>query len=136
MKLTYRGVTYEQSRCSLEMKEGEILGKYRGMPVHERVLASPIERPEMDSVELTFRGGSYLSPQVKVAVRSQVAPLVAPSCPIRLPQLSQVISPDLGNVHLQNMRNNLERRLQAARAKGDEQLIRLLQQESQELRHG
>jgi hypothetical protein len=40
---------------------------------------------------------------------------------------------DVRQVHVENMRRNLEMRIQAAQAKGDEHLVSLLQQESNKL---
>jgi hypothetical protein len=38
---------------------------------------------------------------------------------------------EVSQVHRDNMQKNLQRRLEAARAKGDEQLIRLLEAEAE-----
>jgi hypothetical protein len=38
---------------------------------------------------------------------------------------------EVSQVHRVNMQKNLQRRLQAARAKGDEQLVRLLEAEAE-----
>ena len=45
----------------------------------------------------------------------------------------QLKDQQVNKAHLENVRRNLDRRLQKAKAKGDQQLIKLLNQESQQL---
>ncbi len=45
----------------------------------------------------------------------------------------QLIDQQVKQAHLENVRRNLNRRLQKAKARGDQQLINLLNQESQQL---
>jgi hypothetical protein len=52
---------------------------------------------------------------------------------IFLNQKSQVVEEQLAKIHIENMRFNLERRLAAAKANGDERLICLLEKEFQQL---
>jgi len=57
MKLSYRGVNYEEQPSTLEVTEGEIGGKYRGQ-------AWKIHRPKQNfrhpmSRELIYRGITY-----------------------------------------------------------------------------
>ena len=115
MKLTYRGVSYEHIPVTLEVNEVDIIGKYRGQA----------------SALLHYRGSNYKVMQPVFSSTRKEAP--SASCPVRLPQLSKLVNSDIHSVHLNNMRSNLERRLQMARQKGDEQLISQLQQESRKL---
>jgi hypothetical protein len=47
-----------------------------------------------------------------------------------------IIENQISQVHLDNMRRNLERRLKVAQANGDEDLVKLLQKESEQLAMG
>lgn len=136
MKLTYRGVSYDHLPATLEVTEGDILGKYRGQLTRQHCVAQTIDRPEMESVILHYRGSSYAVMQPKVAVSAQSQQAPAPTCPVQFSQLSQLMSPDVHQVHLENMRRSLERRIQMAQAKGDNHLVNLLQQESNALPSG
>lgn len=37
MKLFYRGTTYEVKSPEITTREGEVIGKYRGAELHERI---------------------------------------------------------------------------------------------------
>ncbi|NEP57990.1 MAG: DUF4278 domain-containing protein [Symploca sp. SIO2G7] len=57
MKLSYRGISYEEQPSTLEVSEGEIGGKYRGQ-------TWKIHRPKQNLRhsafrQLTYRGISY-----------------------------------------------------------------------------
>ncbi len=138
MKLTYRGVSYEHVPTSLEVTEGNILGKYRGQVTRRHCVMSEIARPESESVLMHYRGSLYPTMQAVLPEAlqqrhvSHQAP--APSCPIKLPQLSKLMSQDVRQVHLENMRQSLEHRIQSAQAQGDQHLVNLLRQESNNLR--
>ncbi|MEW6497399.1 MAG: DUF4278 domain-containing protein [Cyanobacteriota bacterium] len=55
MKLCYRGVSYEHNPTSVEIIQGEVGGKYRGLPWrHIRVKMSG--RLRQPSYELYYRG--------------------------------------------------------------------------------
>ncbi|AFY36588.1 hypothetical protein Lepto7376_0140 [[Leptolyngbya] sp. PCC 7376] len=136
MKLTYRGVSYDRAPASLEVTEGNILGKYRGQVTRRRCVVSSVERPDVESVLLHYRGGSYatMQPAIPASLRERrVNQAPAPSCPVRLPQLSRLMSQDVRQVHLENMRRSLESRIQSAQARGDQHLVSLLRQESSNL---
>jgi len=55
-------------------------------------------------------------------------------CQILREKPSPLFRSQSDGIHLENMRRNLERRLEAAQERGDENLMRLLHQESQSLR--
>ncbi|NJN72168.1 MAG: DUF4278 domain-containing protein [Limnothrix sp. RL_2_0] len=134
MKLTYRGVPYNQTPVSLEVTEGDILGRYRGQSVRRHLPATKFERPEVESMLLHYRGQGYR--KLQATVQSAIAPVhqaPAASCPIPLSKLAQLMPKDVRQVHIENMRHSLEERLRAAQAKGDEHLVNLLQRESNQL---
>lgn len=135
MKLTYRGVPYEQTPVNLEVTEGEILGRYRGQSVRSHRPAISLERPEVESMLLHYRGQAYskLQPIVQAAVVPVVRQAPAASCPVPLLKLSKLMPQDIKEVHIENMRHSLEERIKTAQAKGDEHLVSLLQRESNQL---
>ena len=137
MKLTYRGVSYEHSPASLEVTEGNILGKYRGQLTRRHQIMHHLERPDAESMLLHYRGGLYstMQPTITASIKkSRVLQAPAASCPVRLPQLSKLMNQDVRQVHLDNMRRSLEQRIQSAQAKGDKHLVKILKQESSNLR--
>ncbi|ANV85459.1 hypothetical protein AWQ21_00700 [Picosynechococcus sp. PCC 7003] len=134
MKLTYRGVSYDSLPATLEVTEGDILGRYRGQVVRRHCVTQTVDRPDVESVLLHYRGGTYAIQQPVVkATAQQQQEAAAAACPVRVPQLSKLMGQDARRVHLENMRRSLERRIRTAQAQGDEQLITLLQQESHAL---
>lgn len=129
MKLSYRGVNYENSSPMLEVMEGDIGGTYRGQNWRSHYLRHiPEPAPVHD---LKYRGVAYRTGKSAVAVPSTTAA----RCTLpgfhkreREKELNQ-----LTRTHLSNIRNSLERRMQVAKANGDEQLVRLLEQEKMTL---
>ncbi len=82
MKLCYRGVSYEYTPPTLEIRLGKVVGKYRGLDVRQRTLVTiPVKQP---SFELQYRGVPY-----KTGSQAVVAPptAVAAPEPITLPGL-------------------------------------------------
>jgi hypothetical protein len=108
------------------MKTGEIGGKYRSQDWNHHYPRHMIQlQPKLHR---QYRGVSY-------STRPHLAGEVTPNtCP--LPVLKpHIIVPDetLSNIHLNNIRRRLERRLQIAQDNGDETLVHLLQKESRDL---
>ncbi len=133
MKTAYWGVHYEREPFSLEVKESELVGTYRGCTYHR---AYPQHVPQLRAKPpLFYRGTVYQSCpliQTEVALRSQLA-VIAQVC-----QPSSARGPESEidaalRVHQQNLRANLAHRLQVARSQGDAELIRALEQESRQL---
>jgi hypothetical protein len=132
MKLTYRGVSYDYRPATLEVTEGDIMGRYRGQTIRRHCVTQSLERPDVESVLLHYRGNAYqsLQPVPEVSPQRQT---VAAACPVSAPQLSPLMGTDARRIHLENMRRSLERRLQTAQAQGDDHLVNLLQRESNAL---
>jgi len=143
MKLSYRGVSYEHNSPEIEMMTGAVGGKYRGATWNHKYLRHiPVPQPKVD---LKYRGVAYSTgdPIDVEVVRlrreySQVNGLATPTTaiaakqtPLRCDRASVVR--ELHSTHLDHLRRNLERRLQIAREKGDNQLIQLLEAESRQL---
>lgn len=58
MKLHFHGNTYEDNHTELDIKEGNIGGRYRGTPWKMHHLAKRQQRRN-DSSQLKYRGVSY-----------------------------------------------------------------------------
>jgi hypothetical protein len=126
MKLTYRGVTYDRQSEEIEMNEGEVGGKYRGnqwkyhyprhIPTLQPKLAKKYRGIAYDEQKGSCDTGEY-------AIASY----------LNSPQRRKVINSEAANIHLENMRQNLERRIKAAEASGNLTLMDLLKDESRQL---
>ncbi|MDJ0737872.1 MAG: DUF4278 domain-containing protein [Nostocaceae cyanobacterium] len=130
MKLKYRGVDYEYHPLGIEVSEGELSGKYRGGSWryhYPRHIGVP-----QTAAELKYRSVPYYtgSPQAvaQMIQRKQQNQAVSLSTAKRVGTQAD----ELAQVHLSNIRRNLERRLQAARQRGDINLINLLEDEVRE----
>lgn len=135
MKLTYRGIQYQPETNSLEIKEGEIGGKYRGQPWRyhypRHVLAL---KPKL---WLEYRGVHYSKCAVvnSCDLREIAIPAINPDQEISTPRhfAGQMQEATADQAHLENIRRNLERRISIAREKGNEQLVSMLEREYQDL---
>jgi len=143
MRLSYRGVPYDYVPPSVGITEGEVLGKYRGLPWREHLVRDvPVSQP---SYYLKYRGVPYWSNQVSEAgrmVEPQVAltsPVLTPSfgletywAPARSQRERQRLA-EIARIHQQNLRERLNYRLEKAKQRGDETLIHLLEAEQQQI---
>ncbi|MEW6491222.1 MAG: DUF4278 domain-containing protein [Cyanobacteriota bacterium] len=130
MKLSYRGVKYENTSPVLEVTEGDIGGTYRGQSWRSHYVRHiPEPAPVHD---LKYRGVAYRTNQSAVAVSASAA---ATRCtlPGYHKREREKVLDEVSRTHLTNIRKNLERRIQVAKAKGDEKLMRLLEQEKMTL---
>ncbi|MGB3240543.1 MAG: DUF4278 domain-containing protein [Geitlerinemataceae cyanobacterium] len=124
MKLTYRGVSYEDNPYHPEMTKSLVLGKYRGQawniryPRHMNI-AQPV-------MELKYRGVSY-----RTTSTGDIQP-VNTSTPalghIAQPQLSEV-----AKIHHSYLLQRLQHRIAVAKAQGNANLVYLLEEESRQL---
>jgi hypothetical protein len=129
MKLTYRTISYELNQPPIDMVESELGGKYRGnaWQVHyPRHIPVPVANSH-----LKYRGVAYCSEDVR-SVESNgimnVSPEIQPQTPKREPTPENIMA-----VHTTNICRILERRRQAAQARGDERLLKLLELEARQL---
>jgi hypothetical protein len=131
MKLTYRGIGYDSEPQRFTLMEGEIGGKYRGndwQVRYPRHIPVPATRHE-----LTYRGAQY---QLGEPVSTPVAPVAPKARQVRTlmdAQPADKVMEEVAKLHRNNICRSLERRMQAARMLGNEDLMEQLQQESQEL---
>ncbi|MEL6398246.1 MAG: DUF4278 domain-containing protein [Cyanobacteria bacterium J06626_4] len=132
MKLCYRGVEYDYTPPVLEVSESEVLGQYRGRSLHfSYVKHVPFPQTEAN---LKYRGADYhtnrqgeVEAVVSVNQESQelqFKPVFDSMATARRHLLQQS-----AQVHQDNMRRSLERRLQVAQAKGDNRLVNQLEDE-------
>ncbi|TFI54314.1 DUF4278 domain-containing protein [Mastigocladus laminosus UU774] len=131
MKLTYRGVDYESHPLAVETIPGEISGKYRGQQ-WRRHYPRHIPTPQ-PVAELKYRGVAYCvgDPLDIEAMKLRRQPQA-----IATANTTQKTGQELANTHLAHIRSNLEYRLQVARQKGDQTLIRLLEDEARQIMVG
>jgi hypothetical protein len=127
MQLSYRGIPYQKTSLILEMTEGEIGGKYRGREfTYKYPKHIPQIKPQLD---LQYFGVAYS----KIATPIEKPELVVNHathniCPVSIRKQIK-INDNFTQIHLENIKSNLERRIQVAKAKGDESLVNLLEQE-------
>jgi hypothetical protein len=121
MNLTYRGANYEYDIPTVDMIEGEVAGKYRGQNWNYRY---PRHLPTPKKYGRT----NYTKKQDSQAGDRDVAAASAPAAVKSYPTVVEV-----AQVHRANICNILDRRQQAAKAKGDERLLRLLELEWQQM---
>lgn len=132
MKLHYRGVEYTRPPHNLEITEGEVAGKYRGQDWRHHYPRHMVDL--QPKVGLQYRGVPYKT--CRVAAKKPMAEVE-----VQRQQLNRslgqtqprAVADEAEKIHLDNMRRNLERRLQVAKAKGNESLVQMLQKESQDL---
>lgn len=137
MNFTYRGVNYKPNPPALELTEGKIGGKYQGANWKDHYPRHiPVPQPQVD---LKYRGVAYCTgdPIDVEAIRLQRRHTSAAASATKsaTPTVSsrQKVMDELSDTHLANIRQNLEHRLQVAKAKGDQNLIRLLEAEAEQL---
>lgn len=133
MRLSYRGVNYEKEQPTLEMNEGEIGGKYRGRDWNYRY---PRHIPQLQpKYYRQYRGIAYST--LPIPAEGEI---ISPQwnatgvyCPVPVQKPEAVVTSEFSKTHLDNIRRNLERRLQVAKANGNESLIDLLEKEFRQL---
>jgi hypothetical protein len=129
MKLSYRGAHYEYNQPTLEVTEGEILGRYRGANWRCHTLQEmPILQPGQP---LKYRGTAYRSGEQPGLCPVDVAQSAIVRC--QIPCTTAPIRKEVSRVHRANLERNLEYRLQVAKQKGNQVLIDLLEAERSQL---
>jgi len=129
MNMSYRGNTYLQSETSLmEVKEGDIMGKYRGSEWRYKL---PNHIPQLQpKVYLQYRGVAYSS------CANAQQPYFIPQQEVNsdiTPVMSKATKKNLEQVHIANMRRNLERRMEIAQINENYKLLAMLKKESDDL---
>jgi len=138
MRLCYRGINYEYVPPAVRVTEGEIGGEYRGASWRFHIVEEiPLPQPML---HLIYRGVSYTTGDTPPALEkaSGVSPHIVPPTH----GLGKILSAsrklrkgmdEVAQTHLSNIRRSLEHRLQVAKEKGDRELVRLLETESEQI---
>ncbi|MBD2578677.1 DUF4278 domain-containing protein [Oscillatoria sp. FACHB-1406] len=134
MRLIYRGVSYESQPLSLEVTEREASGVYRGETwKHHYPKHLPNAKP--NSHTLQYRGVQY-QPHPILLAETRIGcslPTIAQPESQWLAAVPQVLRHEAEQRHLSNLHRNLLYRLQIAKQKGNEVLVRQLEEESKQL---
>ncbi len=133
MKLSYRGVSYESEPSILEIQAGEMGGKYRGQAWQYRY---PRHIPQLHpKLYKQYRGVAYSTYPALLTEKWATSYSTNPNqySPVSLNSPCKVVVNEIATAHLENMRSSLERRLQIAKSRHDQQLVNLLEQEYQQL---
>lgn len=143
MKLSYRGVRYDSVSTPIDMVESEGTGHYRGNNFHFTYPRHiPVPQPV---VELKYRGVAYqtnasgkaefISPAIraaKAAVRDVFRPSGIDQARSAI-RTRQAILSEVANIHRQNIERSLQHRIEVARARGDQNLVSVLEREMQQI---
>jgi Domain of unknown function (DUF4278) len=135
MQLSYRGNSYSYNPVFAEMTESGETGTYRGQtyPIkYPRHI--PVAQP---SHELTYRGVSYRTNSRGVAAPSTSRPAVSPAPAVAyqgsVTPIRRTATKSYDAVHRMHIQRRLHQRMEAARARGDQQLLNLLEIEMRQV---
>ncbi|HSM84255.1 MAG TPA: DUF4278 domain-containing protein [Nodosilinea sp.] len=135
MKLCYRGVDYDYNPPSLEVRESELTGCYRGHSLKFSYVSHvPVPQPVGS---YTYRGVGY-----STNAQGQIQPPVA--APERQPvfQAGRVgaglttrrhLLREAADAHRINIQRSIQHRIEVARAQGNDQLLQQLEEELHQL---
>lgn len=133
MELTYRGIKYQYAPVTVEVTATEVCGKYRG--AEYSCYHSPHTPITHNAVKLKYRGAVYYSGNPedieKLKQRNKLNFIFDSSnnlFPRNKPQNYR-----FSQTHSINLCCDLQRRLQVAKERGDENLIRILEDEAEQL---
>lgn len=136
MKLCYRGAEYDYTPPVLEVSESEMLGHYRGRPLHfSYVKHVPFPQSE---AHLKYRGNPYHTNrhgEVEAVVQVNKAPQTPQFKPVfdSMAAARRSLLQESAQVHQDNIQRSLERRLQVAQSHGDTTLVHQLEDEMRQL---
>ncbi|WP_072015992.1 DUF4278 domain-containing protein [Leptolyngbya sp. KIOST-1] len=133
MKLCYRGVDYDYNPPSLEVRESELTGHYRGRPLRfSYVRHLPVTQPIGN---YTYRGVSYstnchgqIQPPVAVPQRQPVFQAGHGTASRGL-QARRHLLREAAEAHRVNIQRSIQHRIEVARIQGNDQLLRQLEDE-------
>jgi len=136
MKLSYRGIYYQDEPIAREMSE-EVSGEYRGQdcqlwryPRH-----MPVQKKQ-GPIDLKCRGIAYSTHQTAEPefAALNVKPVVSEGDTLMSTAKSRhSVKQEVAKVHRANILENLEHRLQVARSRGDQELVRQLEKEKEQI---
>lgn len=130
MKLSYRGNPYQTETALLEVRESDITGKYRGSKWTYKL---PKHIPQIQpKLYLQYRGVAY-STCSNAKVKPYFQESSETSSESSTSNTTQVIQKNLREVHLDNLRRNLERRMKIAQENQNYHLLKMLEKECKQL---
>ena len=133
MKFNDRGISYKSDSPNLELTQCEIGDKYRGTNCRQkypRHIRATLPRIALKNGEVDCCTGA--PEEVEAMLQKEAKTATSNEAALTESSRQQVLE-KLHNVHLNNIRRNLEHRLQVAREKGDLDLIRLLEAEEEQI---
>ncbi len=136
MQLSYRGSHYDLDAPFTEMVDSGMKGVYRGQAFP---ITYPRHIPVQPSHQLKYRGSAYRTTATG-GTASVVRPPIAavPAAKLSAPstylwgQACKIQTPDLEKMHKLHIQQRLQHRIEVAKAKGDQTLLRLLEHEMQQ----
>lgn len=137
MKLCYRGVEYDYNPPSLEVRESELTGRYRGRPLtFSYVSHLPVTQP---IGEYTYRGVDYstnchgqVQPPTAARQRQSVFQAGRPAAARGLRARRHLLQ-EAADAHRINIQRSIQHRIEVARAQGNDQLLMQLEDELHQL---
>lgn len=122
MQLIYRGIAHElvTSLPSISLSEETVSSSYRGLAWNWQARRAVPTLPS--TFPLRYRG---------CAVNGATRPVAVPSAPGPASLSPQHFRAMLEKIHRQNLMQRLQQRIRSAQARGDEHLLRQLEQERQ-----
>lgn len=139
MKLNNRAFNSEPNLSNIELTESEIVDSQGTTWKQKYPRHIPVPQPkiELKSPGVECSTGDLIDIEANQLRQNYIADnsdAVPRKNEVVLTKTKrQQVLEELNNVHLNNLRRNLEHRLQVAREKGDENLIRLLEAEFEQL---
>lgn len=130
MQLSYRGHSYNQDAPAVDMVDSGMTGSYRGRTyalTYPRHI--PVAQPTHN---LVYRGAAYTTTTtggIQSTARPKPAAQPIPAGVIRMPYTLQGT---YDSVHRLNIQRRLQQRIEAAKARGDQKLLMLLEREMQQ----
>ncbi|NJK39741.1 MAG: DUF4278 domain-containing protein [Oscillatoriales cyanobacterium RM1_1_9] len=132
MDFKYRGINYTADFSPMDLVEGELGGRYRGQQWHVRYPRHM--RVSQAYCTLQYRGVSYQGAVPALQASNNVVALNGSSyLPTETLAVSMNEDEDYSLIHRANLCRSLEYRWQIAQTKGDQQLIKALEREAQQL---
>lgn len=133
MKLCYRGVNYDYNPPSLEVRESELTGTYRGRSMNFSYVSHvPVPQPVAN---YTYRGVGYstnaqgqIQPPVLTIERQPVFQSDRAAAGTGLKARRHLLK-DAAEAHRTNIQQSIQHRIDVARAQGNDQLLTQLEAE-------
>ena len=134
MKLNYRGTEYDYTPPSLEVKESEITGCYRGRPIHftytsHRPVPQPVSHLVYRGVHYSTPGEDLVSaPSPALTATKKMSVADNPGRRARRQALREA-----AEIHRHSIQRSLEHRILVARSQDNQWLIQQLEAELHQL---